>query len=740
MAKQASLMFYYVFTIFIITTSVLCGASTEEKKVHIVYMGSLPKGQYSPLSRHRSMLRQTVQLDSSVETSYIRSYTRSFNGFVAKLTDSEKQRLSNMEGVISVFPRKTLQLQTTRSWDFIGLQESATRNAQAESDIIIGVLDTGISPESESFNDKGFGPPPSKWKGVCEGGLNFTCNNKIIGARYYGGSRPNSTQSARDGDDGHGSHTASIAAGNRVNNVSFFGLAQGTARGGVPSARIATYRICQPDGCTNEDILAAFDDAIADGVDIISISVGGVEATDFFEDTIAIGAFHAMQKGIVTSHSAGNRGPSYGSTASVAPWLISVAASHTDRLFIDKVVLGDGRTLVGKSINSFASPATRFPLLHGKEVSSQCSENNSMYCNEGCLDKKLVKGKYVLCKSNSGDFEAFAAGALGAIVRNEPYMDYSDVVALPAVLLSAKEHDLVLSYVNSTKNPQASILKSETIKDAEAPTIASFSSRGPNFVTPDIIKPDLSAPGVEILAAYSPLDTISFTFDDPRRVHYTLLSGTSMACPHVSAAAAYVKTFHPDWSPSAIKSALMTTALPMSDAKSLGGEFAYGSGQINPVAAVRPGLVYEALKEDYIIMLCNIGYDAKKLQVLSGDTNTTCPKLPVTASPKDLNYPSMAAEVFPAKPFNVTFHRTVTNVGLATSSYKAKIVTNSKVNIKVEPEVLTFKSLNEKKSFVVSVSGSGLPVKSRLSASLVWSDGTYSVRSPIVLHTQSVRA
>ena len=171
----------------------------------------------------------------------------------------------------------------------------------------------------------------------------------------------------------------------------------------------------------------------------------------------------------------------------------------------------------------------------------------------------------------------------------------------------------------------------------------------------------------------------------------------------------------------------------MSDAKSLGGEFAYGSGYVNPVAAVRPGLVYEAVKEDYIIMLCNIGYDAKKLQILSGDTKATCPKLPVTASPKDLNYPSMAAEVVPAKPSNVMFRRTVTNVGSATSTYKAKIVTNSKVNIKVEPEVLTFKSLNEKKSFVVSVSGS-VPVNSRLSASLVWSDGTYSVRSPIVLH------
>ena len=174
----------------------------------------------------------------------------------------------------------------------------------------------------------------------------MSCYSKIIGARYYGGSRPNSTRSARDVDDGHGSHTASTAAGNIVNNVSFFGLAQGTAKGGVPSARIAAYRICQPDGCTDEDIMAAFDDAIADGVDIISISVGSGEASPFFNDSIAIGAFHAMQKGILTSHSAGNRGPDYGSTASVAPWLISVAASTTDRLFVDKVVLGDGRTLV----------------------------------------------------------------------------------------------------------------------------------------------------------------------------------------------------------------------------------------------------------------------------------------------------------------------------------------------------------------------------------------------------------
>ncbi|KAK7854856.1 subtilisin-like protease sbt4.4 [Quercus suber] len=685
MANQASQMFYYVFTIFIITMSMLCGASTEEKKAHIVYMGSLPKGQYSPLSHHQSMLRQTVQLDSSVETSYIRSYTRSFNGFVAKLTDIEKQRLSNMEGVISVFPSKTLQLHTTRSWDFLNFKTlTPVRDDQAESDIIIGSLDTGIWPESESFNDKGFGPPPSKWKG-------------IIGARYYGFSRPLSSHTARD-YNGHGSHTASTAAGNIVNNVNFFGLAQGTAKGGIPRARIAAYKVCQPDGCDDEDILAAFDDAIADGVDIISISVGagrGAEASDFFNDSIAIGAFHAMQKGILTSQSAGNSGPSYGSTTSVAPWLISVAASTTDRLFIDKVVLGDGRTLVGKSINAFESPKTTVPLLHGTEVSHQCSVNDSMYCKQGCLDKTLVEGSYVLCNSIVGDYEAFSAGALGAVVRNEPYADVADVAALPSLLLNAAEHDLVLSY------------------------------------------PDISAPGVDILAAYSPLASPSFSGNDPRRVHYTILSGTSMACPHVSGTAAYVKAFHPEWSPSAIKSALMTTAYPMSDAESVGGEFAYGSGIVFPGYAVSPGLVYEALEEDYIIMLCSIGYDANKLKIITGDPNSACPT--VTASPKDLNYPSMTAAVTPERPLNVIFNRTVTNVGSQTTIYKAKIVTNSKLNVNVEPEELSFTAVHEKKSFVVSVSGS-VPVNSRLSASLEWFDGLNSVRSPIVLHSQEVRA
>ncbi|KAK4480231.1 hypothetical protein RD792_013295 [Penstemon davidsonii] len=190
-----------------------------------------------------------------------------------------------------------------------------------ESDIIVGMLDTGIWPESFSFNDKGLGPPPTKWKGSCQSSSNFTCNNKIIGAKYYHSEGPISAPdfpSPRD-SEGHGSHTASTAAGGLVYGTNMYGLGLGTARGGVVSGRIAVYKICWSDGCSDADILAAFDDAIADGVDIISLSVGGFFPSDYFDDPIAIGAFHAMKNGILTSNSAGNSGPDAESIVNFSP-------------------------------------------------------------------------------------------------------------------------------------------------------------------------------------------------------------------------------------------------------------------------------------------------------------------------------------------------------------------------------------------------------------------------------------
>ncbi|KAL5991678.1 hypothetical protein ACLOJK_012587 [Asimina triloba] len=228
----------------------------DDRKVYIVYMGmgALREGRYSPQSQQQGILEQVL----------VRRYHKSFNGFAAKLTPQEQQRIARMEGVVAVFESKVYRLHTTGSWVF------------PAHDVIIGVIDSGVRPESDSFNDDGFGPPPKRWKGICQTAGNFTCNNKLIGARFYPEGKPRTNDSARD-TQGHGTHTASTAAGREVKGASLFGLDPGTARGAVPSARTAVYKACWEFGCTDHNILAAFDDAIADDIDILSVSLSPID-------------------------------------------------------------------------------------------------------------------------------------------------------------------------------------------------------------------------------------------------------------------------------------------------------------------------------------------------------------------------------------------------------------------------------------------------------------------------------
>ncbi|KAI9114767.1 hypothetical protein K1719_014465 [Acacia pycnantha] len=731
MAKHSSIIFLVCFVIPLL----LCDASpddVEHLKTYIVYMGSLPEeSSYSPTSHHLRMLQQVTKETEAASSLLILSYKRSFNGFAAKLTEEQRDKIAEMEEVVSVFPNTILYTHTTRSWDFMGLVQSIKRNVSGESDVIIGFLDSGIWPESESFTDKGFGPPPRKWKGTCAGGKNFTCNNKIIGARFY------NDDSARD-NEGHGSHTASTAAGNNVNGASFYGIAQGTARGGVPSARIAVYKTCGDKGCHSAGILAAFDDAIADGVDILSLSLGRMIPQQHLyddNDVITIGSFHAMAKGILTVQSAGNLGPEPDTITSIAPWILSVAASTIDRKIIDKLVLGNGTTLVGDSINSFDPKRTKYPI-------AKCANRmHSDVC--GCL-KSEIQGKIVLCNDRL-DIEAHKAGAFGSIEKEIEESNVPTGVSIfPYLTLSPKDYNVVESYSKSSENPEAEIMKSESILDKAAPIIiAKFSSRGPSKAVPEILKPDITAPGVYILAAYSPLASPSGIDEidpelDPRRVKYNIISGTSMACPHVSGIAAFVKSFHPDWSPAAIKSAIMTTAKPLSGSKDY---FAYGSGHVNPVQAIDPGLFYDLSKQDYLEVLCNLGYNTSIIKRISGDRNITCPNSPARSLIRNANVPSILVEVQSTKPFNVEIKRTVTNVGLVSSKYKVIVQSTPGVNITVEPKVLSFKSMNEKQSFVVRVVGGKLEAGTVLFTSLVWSDGTHNVRSPIVVNVlNSIRA
>jgi len=368
--------------------------------------------------------------------------------------------------------------------------------------------------------------------------------------------------------------------------VSFYGLAKGTVRGGVPSSRIDVYTICISSlKCGSDSILSAFDDAIADGVDIITASVSPLSIFSFLQDVVAIGSFHAMQKGILTTHAVGNKGPTPSSVLSVAPWLLSVAASTIDRKFIDKLILGNGKNFIGKSINTFPSNGTKFPIAQACPARGNASREM-----RDCLDKNMVKGKLVLCGELGGEIPAFENGAIGSIINvTKSYVPF--VTPKPSIYLVSNEFVHVQSYTNSTKYPVAEILKSEIFHDNNAPRIVDFSSRGPNPFIPEIMKPDISAPGVGILSAWSPFGPPSAVIGstDKRHVKYNIKSGTSMACPHVAGVAAYVKSFHPNWSPAAIKSAVMTTAKPVKGLyDDLAGEFAYGSGNINPQQVVHP--------------------------------------------------------------------------------------------------------------------------------------------------------
>ncbi|RVW97528.1 Cucumisin [Vitis vinifera] len=584
---------------------------------YIVYMGDLPKGQVSASSLHANILQQVTGRHG--------------------------------RGCVCV-PNGKKKLLTTRSWDFIGFPLEANRTT-TESDIIVGMLDTGIWPEADSFSDEGYGPPPTKWQGTCQTSSNFTCNNKIIGARYYrsdGNVPPEDFASPRD-TEGHGTHTASTAAGNVVSGASLLGLGAGTARGGTPSARIAVYKICWADGCYDADILAAFDDAIADGVNIISLSVGGSFPLDYFEDSIAIGAFHSMKNGILTSNAGGNSGPDPGSITNFSPWSLSVAASVIDRKFLTALHLGNNLTYEGElSLNTFEMNGMSLSFMAGMR---QTRQQDLMHLIPG----ENVKSVVVLLRGHL-----------------EHVSDLSLAFPLPTSCLDSNYTTNVHEYINSTSTPTANIQKSTEAKNELAPFVVWFSSRGPNPITRDILSPDIAAPGVNILAAWTEASSLTGVPGDTRVVPYNIISGTSMACPHASGAAAYVKSFHPTWSPAAIKSALMTTASPLSAETNTDLEFSYGAG-----------------------------YNTTKLHLVTGE-NITC-SAATNGTVWDLNYPSFAISTEHEAGVNRTFTRTVTNVGSPVSTYKAIVVGPPEFSIKVEPGVLSFKSLGETQTFTVTV-------------------------------------
>ncbi|CAI9101659.1 OLC1v1039032C1 [Oldenlandia corymbosa var. corymbosa] len=465
-----------------------------DKDFYIVFLRDhLELDEGKAAQKHVDLLSSLKGNEDGARESLVYSYTKSFNAFAAKLTEDEVGHLSGMDEVVSVIPNRYRKLHTTKSWEFIGLPTTAERNLQVESDIIVGVFDTGITPQSESFKDHGLGHPPAKWKGTCAQFANFSgCNNKLIGARYF------KLDDFPDDDDilspidvdGHGTHTSSTLAGSLVPNANLFGLARGTARGAVPSARIAAYKVCwASSGCADMDILAAFDAAIADGVDIISISIGGLSG-NYTSDAISVGSFHGMRKGILTVASAGNDGPSLGGVTNHAPWIFTVGANSINRNFQSNVVLGNGHTLPGTGVNTFEPKQKSYPLVSGMDVAKDAqNRNSSSQCVQGSMDPKKVKGKIVYCKLPAwdADYIVKGLGGAGAIMESNMYLDNAQIFVAPATTINETIGKSIADYIASTRSPTAVISRSQEVK-IQAPSVASFSSRGPNPGSQHLLK------------------------------------------------------------------------------------------------------------------------------------------------------------------------------------------------------------------------------------------------------------
>ncbi|CAI9281969.1 unnamed protein product [Lactuca saligna] len=732
-------------------------------KTYIVHMDKLvmPSSFSDHLQWYATSMRS---VSDSMDMLYTYDYV--INGFSTRLTIQEAKLLEQQHGVISVQEEVIYKLHTTRSPEFLGLEKS-THMMPPESkpggDVIVGVVDTGVWPGSKSLDDAGFGPIPVSWKGECESGTGFNvsrCNKKLIGARYfskayeatYGPIDETLESKSPMDDDGHGTHTATTAVGSKVTGASFFGIAKGTARGMAPHARLAVYKACWAGGCFGSDILASIEKAIADGVHVLSLSMGTGTLFDYTHDVVAYAAFKAVSHGIFVACSAGNTGPDPLSLWNVAPWIATVGAGTLDRDFPAYVTLGNGKKFRGVSLYGGKPLSGSFvPLVFGGDVGSNL-------CVPGLLLEGRVTGKIVTCERGQNPtaekgMAVKAAGGVGMILVNtDGYgedVEVADAHVIPSAAIGQREGDAIKKYIVLDDNPTAMIASGGTqLGIHPSPLVAAFSSRGPNPVTPEILKPDFIAPGVNILAGWTNTGSPTGLNEDPRRVEFNVVSGTSVSCPHVSGLAVLLKEAHPEWSPAAIRSALMTTAystykngeeLQDHATGSPSTAFYHGSGHVDPVRALDPGLVYDASADDYLSFLCALNYSSTSIKMFAGG-NFTC-ILGKKYRVEDLNYPSFAVPLLMASgnrngsssPTIVKYRRSLSNVGTS-GTYKVSVSSKIRgVKITVEPDQLTFVKQGEKKGFTVTFIATSMLSGTTSFARLTWSCGKYVVNSPIAL-------
>jgi subtilisin family serine protease len=712
-------------------------------------------------TKHDSALARVGATSSKVY-----DYAFSFNGFAAKLTAAQAQQLAKTPGVLAVDKEQTYTIDTSSTPDFLGLTatgglwEQLGGTKHAGEDILIGTIDSGIWPEHLSFSDRASNGVPSETGTVvytpfagpadaCKAGEDWhpkACNNKLVIARHFNESwggdngmskeRPWEFNSPRD-YNGHGSHTAGTSGGNH--NVPVPGIASALAPEGMsgiaPRARVAAYKALwsTETGDTASgrggDLVAAIDQAVADGVDVINYSISGSQTN--FADGAEIAFLFAARAGVFVAASAGNSGPTASTVAHPSPWITTVAAGTHDRASHGSVTLGNGQTHEGASL---AAEAVSAPFIDSTTAGlpgadpSQVALCYSSADGGNVLDPAKVAGKIVLCdrgvtaRTNKSLAVKEAGGVGMVLVNTSPIGVNADLHTIPSVHLESTEREAVKAYA-ATAGATATLNAAELDLNAPAPFTAGFSSRGPlRAGSGDLLKPDVIAPGQDILAAYTPVTNGGYA--------YNAISGTSMSSPHVAGLAALLRDRHPGWSPMAIKSALMTTGYDVKDdADAAAKAFRQGAGHVDPNAAAKAGLVYNSGWNDWLAFLCGT------TSVVGSSTCTALTNAGYSTDPSQFNGASLAIGALAGTD---TLTRRVTNVGETTATYKASFALRG-FDVQISPNKLTL-APGQTKSFTVSITREDAPLNAYTGGHLTWQEGTTTVRSPIVVRPVALAA
>lgn len=706
---------------------------------------------------------QQKDVAASVGATIDYSYTLSLNGFAANLSTKQAVELSANKDVANIAPDELRHVTATPSTAFLGLEgpggvwESLGGVGNAGHGVVIGMLDTGIAPENPSFAGDPLGTTPgadpyldgsaitfakgdgNTFTGACVTGVQFTaadCSTKLVGARYFvdgfgagniGGTSLGEYLSPRDGD-GHGSHTASTAGGNPGVAASIEGVSFGTITGVAPAAKIAAYKVCwtgqdptvtTDDGCATSDLLAGIDAAVADGVDVINFSIGGgaAQTTISATDEAFLGAAAA---GIFVSASAGNDGPGASTLDNASPWITTVAAS-TIPSYEATATLGDGQAMAGASVTldmSEGAPPLVGDLVLATAVAVSGAANANL-CFADTLDPALAAGKIVVCERGVNDRVAKSAevarvGGIGMILINVvPGSTDLDNHSVPTIHLDAQFHDALMAYAATAGATVSMAAGNSTGIEPPTPQVAGFSSRGPVLADgSDILKPDITAPGVAIIA-----DGANAEGGDPT---FQFLSGTSMAAPHITGLAALYLGKSPNAAPAEIKSAMMTSAYNTLD--SAGNEvsdpFVQGAGHVDPTKYFEPGLLYLNDLGDWLSYIQGIGYDAGVDPI----------------DPSNLNLASIAIGALTA-PETVTRTVTATQAGTFTAA-----ISIPGIDAVVSPSTLTFASPGDTASFTVTFSRTDAPLDQFATGALTWTSGSTVVRSPLAVQPVAIVA